>query len=66
MKKKTLKICAALLAFALIAFVLVFASAFMGNPLSKLIVSINSKNYIEKNSFIHMYFHYIAKNDKSL
>ncbi len=49
MKKKTLKICAALLAFALIGFVLVFASAFMGNPLSKLIVSINSKNYIEKN-----------------
>ena len=24
------------------------------------------KNYIEKNILIHMYFYYIAKNDKSL
>ena len=48
MKRKVLKILCAVLAFILIGFILYITFSFTGNPLSKIIVSNASKNYIEK------------------
>lgn len=48
MKKKIIKLSCAILAFLLIGFILFMAFSFIGNPLSKIIVSNVSKKYVEK------------------
>ncbi len=47
MKKIMLRIAAALFAFALIGFILTFANAFMGNPISSAIATSKIKTYVK-------------------
>ena len=46
--KKIIKVLAVLMAVVLIGAILFIANAFVGNPISKMIVSANSKKYIEE------------------
>ncbi len=48
MKKRILKICCAVLALVLICFVFHIYFSFTGNPIIKMIVSNNAKEYVEK------------------
>lgn len=48
MKKKIIKISCIVIAFLLIGFILFIAFSFIGNPVSKIIVSNVSKKYVEK------------------
>ena len=47
--KKTMKIISGIIAFVIIGALLFFANAFLGNPVSKMIVKNAAKNYIEEN-----------------
>lgn len=49
MKKKTLKITALVLAIVLIAGVALFANSFVGNPISKYLVTKSAEEHLEKN-----------------
>ncbi len=47
--KKTVKFIAIIVALALIATILYFTNGLVGNPISKFLVEVNSKKYIEEN-----------------
>lgn len=47
--KKSIKIIAGIVAFALIGGILIFANAFVGNPISKLIINNKAKQYVAAN-----------------